>query len=174
MLKELAGLLLIDKIQIGVLCAATIGLFLTWLQLSQSVKSQKVSLLHDMLKELRDLHLKLFCFIKDMTKENKETCGKEREVLVAEYLNYLEHLSVLVNEKYIDERLAIKIFRKLVVEDTPTNFKKEIEEGIHVQYIKLLSKWRDTKAKKTSEFKKWGASIFSKLTFRKISGKPAP
>lgn len=128
-------------IQLGLLIVAIIGIFMTWWQLRQSVRSQRIQLLHDMSNELRNLHLKLMELTISIKEKNQKDTSGEYKTLVTEYLNYMEHLSLLINEKYIDEHIAKKIFRRLVVEDTPHNFKDELKEEIYKEYSKLLKRW---------------------------------
>ncbi len=128
-------------IQIGLLVVAILGIFLTWWQLRRSVRSQRIQLLHEMSNELRSLHLKLMELTISIKDKKQEDTSQEYKTLVAEYLNYMEHLSLLINEKYIDDRIAKKIFNRLVVEDTPRSFQGALKEGVYKEYSKLVKRW---------------------------------
>jgi len=131
-------------IQFGILLVAIIGVVasyaLMWRQL-------RIQLLHSISNEQRELHFKLLELILAETNEtnNKGDSKKEDnarcDVFVAEYLNYMENLALLINEKYVEERIARKLFYQLVIKDTPVSFGEAIEKGNYTQYKLLRDRW---------------------------------
>ncbi|VVB60268.1 Uncharacterised protein [uncultured archaeon] len=71
-------------------------------------------------------------------KQNKNLILKEeKEILVKEYLNFLERLALLVNEDKLNEKLAKLYFRTIVIQAFK-EFKPDINYN---QFYKLLCRW---------------------------------
>lgn len=134
-----------DWINCGLLVVAIIGIPITLWQLHQAIKSQKIQLLHSMTNEQRNLHLKILELAAVKQKGSKIDDKDKRKTLVTEYLNYLENLALLINEKYIDEPIAKKIFYLVVVNQTPENFREEINDAIYKEYAALRNRWGSSK-----------------------------
>ncbi|MFA5302976.1 MAG: DUF4760 domain-containing protein [Candidatus Nanoarchaeia archaeon] len=136
-----------------------IGFIYTIKSINNNTESGKTSLLQDMCNEERDLSLKLFSLAKEIKndkdkkemvsldnkiKENdlkhKEEKLMEQDVLISQYLNFLEHLSLLINSKKIDEKLAKRYWGK-IIKQAESNYKQKIFPD-YTEFIILYNKWK--------------------------------
>jgi len=128
-------------IQFWLLITAIVGFFATCWQLRQDLISRKTQLLHEMYNELRQLDLKAMELVEKIKESKSKDNEAEYKAIVTEYLNYLEHLSLLINTGHIDEDLAKRAFRKIIIEDAPQNFGEEIDDNIYKEYAELRKRW---------------------------------
>lgn len=139
------------QIQFWILISAIVGFIAAYCQLKQNLITRRTQLLHDMFSQLSQLHLKILELVGDITKsgngDNKGEHKEEYKVIVNEYLNFLEHLSLLINTKHIDEKLAKRAFRRIVIKDAPEHFAEEIDDSIHKEYAMLRKKWIEDETK---------------------------
>lgn len=126
------------------------GFLLTIWQIHKNTEARKISLFHDMSKEERAISLKLFEIAreirnKEYSSEDKEKVKKlkleEQNVIIHQYLNFLEHLALLINERKIDEKITKKYF-KSIVKDASNNYNDKIFPK-YTQLIKLHERWKE-------------------------------
>ena len=126
------------------------GFLATIWSIRKNTEARKISLFHDMTKEERAISLKLFEIARDI--KNKTYEGKDKEkikklkieeqnVIINQYLNFLEHLALLINEKKIDERITKKYFGS-IIKDAVNNYQNKIFPK-YTQIIKLHEKWKE-------------------------------
>jgi len=93
-------------------CVLAIGIWFAFLQLRQARKNTNAQLAIDLLRELRSTQTKetLRSIIYELKPEDiKSLTGKKKEK-IDQVLDWFDMLAALVDEKIIDERLAIEAF----------------------------------------------------------------
>lgn len=122
-----------------------IGFAITFYSILKNTDANKTKLLHEMNCEERNISIKLFELTRDInnntnnkTKE-KNKLKMEQDVLIAHYLNFLEHLSLLINTGKINEKIAKRYWKTIIKQATDIYPKKIFP--IYKEIIKLSQKW---------------------------------
>ena len=114
----------------------------------KNTDTNKTKLLHEMNCEERSLSIRLFEIARDINNgkskkredtEEKKKLEMEQKVIISQYLNFLEHLSLLINSRKISSRLA-KRYWKRIIGQANDNYSKEIFPT-YKEFIKLHQKW---------------------------------
>ena len=142
---------LLDIVQTIILL---LGFALTIWKIHQNTEARKLSLFHDMCKEQQNIQLELFKITRDIKntkqvssdkekvenfkKGEQSDVEKEKSVMIEHYLNFLDHLALLINERKIDEKLSKKYFNSIVDEAV-----KCYKDQVFPNYVQLLELHRN-------------------------------
>ncbi len=120
------------------------GFLATCYSIHKNTEARKISLFHDMAKEERELHMRLGEIIMDIKREKekfKEELNLFHQLIVEEYLNFFEHLALLINERKINEKLVLKYFTTLI-KGVYSEYNSEICTK-YTQLNKLITKLKE-------------------------------
>jgi hypothetical protein len=117
-----------------------VGFIVTIWTLRKDTEARRLQLLHEMNKHGSDLSLKL-AELSFMAEHNNELVSEKHGILIKEHLNFYEHLSLLINEKKIDEKLAKRYWGKNIQGLFQQSEYKDRICPTYVEIIKLHQKW---------------------------------